>query len=53
MRKAEIKQNDFAVRSQRDVARLDVEMNYMLPVQIVERRGDFHADFGDLRIRQR
>ena len=32
---------------------LDVEMNDMLPVQIVQSGGDFHADIGDLRIGQR
>ena len=52
MRKAEIKQNGFAVRPHHDVARLDVEMDDMLPMQIVERGRDLHADVGDLGIRQ-
>ena len=53
MRKAKIKQHGFAVRPYRDVARLDVEMDDMLPMQIVQSGRDFHADVGDLGIRQR
>ena len=53
MREAEVEENGFAVRPEHDVARLDVEMDDMLPMQIVQSRGDFHADVGDLRIGQR
>ncbi len=52
MRQTEVEQHGFAARAEHDVARLDVEMDDVLPVQIVERGRDFDADLGDFRIRQ-
>ena len=53
VRQAEIDQHGLAARPEHDVARLDVEMNDMLPVQVVQRVRDLRADLGDFRIGQR
>ena len=46
MRQAVIEQHGFARRAEHDVARLDIEMDDVLAMQIVQRGGDFHADVG-------
>ena len=51
-RQAEVEQDGFAGRPEHDVARLDVEMDDVLPMQIVEGGGDLHADLGHLVIWQ-
>ena len=53
MGEAEIEQNGFAGWAEHDVARLDVEMDDVLAVQIVQRLGYFHADLRHFGIMQR
>ena len=53
LRQPEIDQHGFARGAEHDVARLDVEMDDMLAVQVVERGRDLPADLGDLIVGQR
>ena len=50
---AVVDQHRLAARTEQDVARLDVEMDDVLAVQVVQRRGHPRADRGDLVDRQR
>ena len=52
MRQSEIKQDALAGRPKHDVAWFDVEVNHMLPMQVVQCGGDFQADVGNVRIGQ-
>jgi hypothetical protein len=51
--KPEIEQHRFAAVTDHDVARLEVEVNDVLPVQVLERVGDARAHIGDLFGRKR
>jgi hypothetical protein len=52
-RQAEVDQHRLAVVAQDHVARLEIEMDDVLAVQVVQRKGDPGADTCDLLGRQR
>ena len=52
-RESVVDQNRFAGRAEHDVARLDVEMDHVLPMQVVQRSGNLDADLRHFFHRQR